>query len=64
MASVAAGRQVSRRKVLVGLAGTVACPAFASSGAMAQAAASLEAMALFRGVGSRPGGMREHAFVA
>jgi hypothetical protein len=34
------------------------------SGAMAQAAASLEAMALFRGVGSRPGGMREHAFVA
>lgn len=34
------------------------------SGAMARAAASLEAMAMFRGLGSRPGSMREHAFVA
>jgi Flp pilus assembly protein TadD len=34
------------------------------SGAMALMAASLEAMALFRGFGSRPGGVREHAFVA
>lgn len=34
------------------------------SGAMARAAASLQAMALFRGLGSAPRGMREHAFVA
>jgi ABC-type nitrate/sulfonate/bicarbonate transport system substrate-binding protein len=36
MASDAAGRQVSRRVVLVGLAGAVACPAIVSSEAMAQ----------------------------
>ncbi|WP_428491030.1 tetratricopeptide repeat protein [Rhodopila sp.] len=34
------------------------------SGAMARAAASLGAMAIFRGLGSPPGGMRECAFVA
>jgi hypothetical protein len=34
------------------------------SGAMAQAAASLEAMTLFRGIGFRPAGLREHASVA
>ena len=33
-------------------------------GAMARAAASLEAMAIFRGLGASPGGMRECAFVA
>lgn len=33
-------------------------------GAMARAAASLGAMAMFRGLGANPGGMREHAFVA
>jgi hypothetical protein len=33
-------------------------------GAMARAAASLGAMAMFRGLGAKPGGMREHAFVA
>ena len=33
-------------------------------GAMARAAASLEAMAIFRGLGAPPGGMRECAFVA
>ena len=34
------------------------------SGAMERAAASLEAMALFRGFGSRSAGVREDAFVA
>jgi Flp pilus assembly protein TadD len=34
------------------------------SGAMARVAASLEAMTLFRGQGSRPTGLREQAFVA
>ena len=34
------------------------------SGAMGRVAASLEAMALFRGLGFRSGGQQEHAFVA
>ena len=34
------------------------------SGAMAQAAASLEAMVMFRGLGAAPSSMRERAFVA
>jgi tetratricopeptide (TPR) repeat protein len=34
------------------------------SGAMAQAAASLQVMAMFRGPGFRPAGMREHATLA